>query len=46
VSEGDAVEFLLHWFGYLAAFVLGSALTWMVLVFTVEPRSDESGEQP
>ncbi|MGN7779399.1 channel accessory protein ArfB [Mycolicibacterium sp. 22603] len=39
------MDFLMQWFGYLLAFVLGSALTWTVLVLTVTPRPQESEDR-
>ena len=38
------MEFVMQWFGYLLAFVLGSALTWGVLVLTVQPSQRENGD--
>lgn len=36
----------MQWFGYLLAFVLGSALTWAVLVLTVKPQPRGDGDRP
>ncbi|MDO3400812.1 MULTISPECIES: channel accessory protein ArfB [Mycobacteriaceae] len=39
------MDFLMQWFGYLLAFVLGSALTWVVLVLVVKPCPQESEDR-
>ncbi|WP_264001808.1 channel accessory protein ArfB [Mycolicibacterium bacteremicum] len=38
------MDFIMQWFGYLVAFVLGSALTWVVLVLTVKPLPVDEGD--
>ncbi|MEH3130286.1 MAG: hypothetical protein PGN27_10050 [Mycolicibacterium neoaurum] len=39
------MDFLMQWFGCLLAFVLGSALTWIVLVMAVKPRPQETEDR-
>lgn len=39
------MDFIVQWFGYLLAFVAGSALAWGMTVLFLSPRRAQSGAE-
>lgn len=38
------MDFIMQWFGYLLAFVLGSAVAWGATVLLIPARSNDKAE--
>jgi uncharacterized membrane protein ArfB len=35
------MDFVIAWLWYLAAFVIGSSVAWLITVLTIKPTSEE-----